>query len=341
MLRNGLAAAPIGVLMLGVWCVPAGAQSPAAGGGGDRNPKAGGAVRRLEQAYLRRRFEEAKRWYERDRFHEVIDRCTAILNLEPGLPWRGDVRALRLKAKERAQYADVLQAELLPERDHLPIGGVIRVQVKLTARAKDPVEWRLSEGAAGAHAVCDVHVREHGLGRTEAYESFRVPIRGLPMEAVLKQGDAIAGTIAIPTHNYAPLRPTPRTYRLVASIRPLHMRAGPRSAHRQVLVPAATVEVWPRGAERLAGDPVAAMTVAIREEWPFRTTAIAFCTPEAQRAQVAERLLNAIGGGFERGAMWPAAYGALRRLTGEDLPDTRSAWLGYWSRVQAAAAKDR
>jgi len=319
--------------MLGVLSARSPAQEPQPASG--RKAKADGAVRRLELAYLRRRFEEAKRWYEQERFQEVIDRCTAVLDLEPKLPWRADVRALRLQAKEKAQAADVMQAELIAEADHVILGGVIRVQVKLTARAKDPVEWQLAEGEAGAHAVCDVHVREHGLGRTEAYETFRVPVHGLPAEAVLRQGDAIAGTVLIPTHNYAPLRPTPRTYRLVAAIRPQRMTAGPRAAHRQVLVPATTVHVWPRGAERLASDPVGAMAKAIQEEWPFRCTAVAFLTPEPQRAEVAERLLDAIGGGFERGSMWPAVYGALRRLPGEELPATRSAWLGYWSRLKA------
>ena len=82
------------------------------------------------------------------------------------------------------------------------------------------------------------------------------------------------------------------------------------------------------------------MRVALREEWPFRCTVTAFIATEAQRARVAEVLLDSIGGGFERNTMWPAVYGALRRLTGEDLPDRQNAWLGYWSRIKAATAKD-
>ena len=94
------------------------------------------------------------------------------------------------------------------------------------------------------------------------------------------------------------------------------------------------VVVVPRGAEGLVDDPVAAVRDAIREEWPFRCTVAAVAAAPEHRARVAEVLLDAVGGGFERGAMWPALFGALRHCTGEDLPDTKSAWLAYWSRVR-------
>jgi hypothetical protein len=188
--------------------------------------------------------------------------------------------------------------------------------------------------------VVDVRVREHGPGRIEGFTTFRVPITGLPAEAVLPKGDFIEGTAVIPTDNYAPLRPTPRTYQLVGAIRPTRLVAGSRAAHRQVLVPQAQVEVWPAGAEPLSRDPEAAMVTALREEMPLRCLVAAFVTPAELRAAQAERLLDSLGGGFERGTMWPAIYGALRRLTGEDLPDERDAWLAYWSRARHAAAED-
>jgi len=156
----------------------------------------------------------------------------------------------------------------------------------------------------------------------------------------LPQGDYYQGSAVVPTGHYASLRPTPRTYQLVGALRPARLVAGTRSAHRQVLVPQAQVEVWPAGAERLSRDPEAAMDTALREEMPLRCLVAAFVTPPDLRAKQAERLLDSLGGGFERGTMWPAIYGALRRLTGEDLPDQRDAWLAYWSRARKAAAED-
>lgn len=296
------------------------------------------AVRRLELAYLRRKADEAQRWLQEGRWQEAIDRCTALLDLEPDLPWKDDVKALRVRARERSQAADVLEAALVPESRLVTIGDPIRLTLRLTARADDPVEWWLHEPGAdpGAHAVCDVQVREHGVGRIEAFETFRVAVTGLPVEATLPRGDAIEARLEIPTHDYAPLRPTPRAYRCIATIRPQRLVAGARAWHRQVLVPSADVVVVPRGAERLAADPVASVREALREEWPFGCTVAAFAAPAEQRARVAEALLDALGGGFERGAMWPAVFGALRHVTGEDLPDTASAWLGYWSRLREA-----
>jgi hypothetical protein len=297
-------------------------------------------VQRLELAYLRRKTDEARRWFQDGRWQEVIDRCTALLDLEPDLPWKDDVKALRVRARERAQAADVLEAALIPESAVVVLGDPIRLRLRLTARAEDPLEWWLHEpGAeASAHAVCDVQVREHGLGRVEAFETFRVTIAGLPAEAVLPRGNAIEARLEIPTHDYAPLRPTPRAYRCIATVRPQRLVAGARAWHRQVLVPSADVVVLPRGCAAIAADPVAAMRAAVHEEWPFRCTAAAFAAGPAQRAATAEVLLDALGGGFERSAMWSAVYGALRHLTGEELPDQRAAWLGYWTRVRSQAA---
>ncbi|MHC5020184.1 MAG: hypothetical protein ACYTGX_08775 [Planctomycetota bacterium] len=298
------------------------------------------AIQVIEQRFLRRKLREAREWFDAGRYHDCVERCTALLNIEPDAAWRDEVRALRLSAKERLQAADVLQAEMTAETSWVEIGRPIRIRVRLTARAKDPVEWTLASGQAGANAVVDVRVREHGPGRIEGFTTFRVPITGLPAEAVLPQGDFIEGTAVIPTDNYAPLRPTPRTYQLVGAIRPTRLVAGARAAHRQVLVPQTQVEVWPAGAEQLSRDPEAAMVTALREEMPLRCLVAAFVTPAELRAAQAERLLDSLGGGFERGTMWPAICGALRRLTGEDLPDERDAWLAYWSRARHAAAED-
>lgn len=307
----------------------------------DASAQSGDAtIDRIEQRFLRRKADEAREWYEAGRYHDCVERCTALLNIEPEATWRDEVRALRLSAKERLQASDVLQAELIPDSAWVEIGQPIRVRIRLTARAKDPVEWHLASAEAGAHAVVDVRVREHGPGRIEGFTTFRVNVHGLPAEAVLPNGDYIEGTASIPTGNYAPLRPTPRTYVLVGAIRPARLVAGARAAHRQVLVPQASVEVWPAGAERLSRDSEAAMDLALREEMPLRCLVAAFVTPPALRATQAERLLDSLGGGFERGTMWPAIYGALRRLTGEDLPDQRDAWLAYWSRARTAAAEN-
>ncbi len=298
------------------------------------------AIQRIEQQFLRRKLRQAREWFAAGRYHDCVERCSALLNIDPDAAWRDEVRALRLSARERLQASDVLQAELIPESRWVEIGKPIRLRVRLTARSKDPVEWYLASSESGAHAVIDVRVREHGPARIEGFTTFRVPILGLPVEAVLPKGDFIEGTAVIPTDNYAPLRPTPRTYQLVGALRPARLIAGTRAAHRQVLVPQAQVEVWPAGAERLSRDPEAAMDLALREEMPLRCLVAAFVTPaELQRSQT-ERLLDSLGGGFERGTMWPAIYGALRRLTGEELPDQRDAWLAYWSRIRAAAAED-
>ncbi|MCI0343799.1 MAG: hypothetical protein L0216_22060 [Planctomycetales bacterium] len=296
------------------------------------------AARRAEFAYLARKWEEAKVQFARGNDEKVVAMANALLVLEPELPWKDEVVSLRLRAKDRMVARDVVEAAILCDSPRATVGDVIRLRVRIAARTEDPLSWVLApEGESpGARASLTVTIREWGAGRVESLATARLPIEGLPESATLKKGEAIEGTVAVPTVAYAPLRVTARTYEFEGVVRPASLAAGTRAVFRPIVLDPVRVEVLPRGWERLAGDPVAALREAVREERPVRLLLAAALVPDGVRGEAAEALFDALGSPFEREATAPAVMAALRRLTGEALPDDRAAWLALWSRRRQA-----
>ncbi len=315
------------------------------------------ATRRVEYAYLARKWEGAKAQFVRGNDEKVVALATALLALEPELPWKDEVVSLRLRAKDRMVARDVVEAAIIPDsprpessRPGSPratVGDVLRLRVRIAARTDDPISWVLAPPgeSPGARASLRVTIREWGAGRVESLATARLPIEGLPESATLKKGEAIEGRVEVPTVAYAPLRVTARTYEFEGTVRPASLATGTRAVFRPIVLDPVRVEVLPRGWERLAGDPVSAVREAVREERPVRLLLAAALLAhgadgadgaERARAEAAEALFEALGSPFEKEATAPAVMAALRRLTGEALPDDRAAWLALWSRRRAA-----
>ena len=302
-----------------------------------------------------------ERWYE-DRFREAARRLErgdplgavklldALLVVDPDLPIRDRITALRLRAKELELRSSVIEARLVPKRVLVAPGEAVEVAIEVKNISSSPLELALPDAPAGdIFGALEVETLEATAdgGRTRRRELQKID---KPIVAHLQPGEVWRTVLRVNDERALgpdgkPATPAPGVYRRITisgSIRSQVLVRRDEKFDRFLPLFPVEVHVVDRALHALAADPRRALDEAIEglrkttDEAEARALGerlffAALLVPATGRERAIEALGATLASDLDNAA--PAALGALAVLADRPLGD-RQAWR-EWIRRRA------
>jgi hypothetical protein len=297
-------------------------------------------------------FREAARRVERGDHLGAVKLLDALLVIDPELPIRDRILALRIRAKELEVRASVIEARLVPKRVLLAPGEPIEVEIQVKNVSTAPLELALPDAPKGdIFGAIEVETLEATPGgeRTRRRELQKID---KAIQGRLAPGEIWRTTLTIHDDRAAaldaetgrPLPARPELYRritLSGSIRSQVLIRRDEKFDRFLPLFPIEIHVVDRAWHALAADARGAIAESIEtlrrthdEAEARRASERLFFAALLAPASAREQAIDALGATLanDRDPAAPAAMGALSVLADQPFDLDRLAWIAWLKR---------
>ncbi|MBI4612086.1 MAG: hypothetical protein HY720_00590 [Planctomycetes bacterium] len=285
------------------------------------------------EAYFRGRFEQARELFRQGQFERSNEIVSAILALEPALPFREELLALQADLRSRLVFAGSISPRARPDREFYSWGDPVVLDLVIENVGQGDFALAAEHEVNGETSRSAVHVSVEILqyDLSGASRKKRVDLSApIERDVRIRPGERWSGSVEFDPLPLKESRLIAATVRLQARLVVVRvLEGGPVSPSGIPFLPV-TVTVLPSDHAKLAADPEASLLGAIEKEERVHAFLASFLVPRGRLPLLVGGMIERLEG--EDSEMREVLCGILARWTGErGLGTSPDNWRQWWA----------
>jgi hypothetical protein len=289
--------------------------------------------------YLRRKFDEAKRMFDKGAYKQASELARAILIMEPSLEFRNEVVQLISRADEQFIQANFLQVTLEIDNTVYETGADVELRVRIANVSDNTIELKAVSDAKAGFGRLSKCVESYGMNGDAAREIAPLPVE-LGEDIKLEPKKAWVKRLIIPTGYLGAKEPVFRRIIIDGSIRPGSILIAGRETGRIFNFKSVAFSLVPKGYGLLAAQPLLKVREALQDlaqtggvgklenDSALRVFLGSCLIEESGREEAIDIILKYLP--KADGAEARTLMASLRRLSGVNLPFNADAWQEWY-----------